>query len=233
MLRLGFSVSPRRRLPAAVVAIVLLAGCADRGTLVPPQSISIAPNALSGLATGFKAAAPPKCKDQKSTKEYATVAKEAMKKGGGSLCVPSFGDWGGALQYPQTYGSAPYTVALTSSTKEYSGPSWPPKGSEPPIFNLQLAFNSFPGFYPTLPKGDPLVSIHLVPKKPYTVTLWLNVIIGWSNLGSCYQVAAKSKYGGQLADVGAVFEKQTFLEMDGVLQVSKGKLVTNKCERGN
>ena len=83
---------------------------------VPPQSIPIAPNALSGLATGFKAAAR-LSKDQKSTKEYATVAKEAMKKGGGSLCVPSFGDWGGALQYPQTYGSAPYTVALTSSRK--------------------------------------------------------------------------------------------------------------------
>ena len=233
MLRFSSSVSPRRRLPVALAAIALLAGCAGRGTLIPPQSISAAPSALSDLATGLKAAAPPKCKGQKNTKEYATVATDSMKKGGGSLCVPSFGDWGGALQYPQTYGSAQYTVVLTSSTKEYSGPSWPPKGAQPPIFNLQLAFSSFPGFYPTLPKGDPLVSTHLVPKKPYTVTLWVNVIIGWSNLGSCYQVAAKSKYGGQLADVGAVFEKQTFLEMNGVLQVSRGKLVTNKCERGN
>ncbi|MGB8908826.1 MAG: hypothetical protein WCC84_08770 [Candidatus Cybelea sp.] len=228
MLRFTSLISPRMGLLGAVAAIVLLAGCADRAALIPAQSLSAAPSALSGLGIGLPDVAPPKCKDQKNTKDYAKVAKEVMKLGGGSLCVPSFGNWGGALQYPATYNIS-YTVALTSSTKAYAGASWPPNGSQTPIYYLQFAFNGFPGFYPTLPKGNPLVSVHLAPKKPYTIQLWENVIIGWSDLGSCYQVATPSKYGGALADGGSLFEKQTFLEMTGVLEIFKGKLVTNKC----
>lgn len=175
-------------------------------------------------------AAPPKCEGQKNTKEYGEVVKETLKKGGGSLCVPAFGGWGGALQYPQTYGSYTYTVKLIGSTTAYKGGLFPPAGSKKALFYLQIGFNSFPGFYPTLPKGAPIVSSHLVPNKSYTAELFEYFYgLGWSAEGSCYQVAGKSKYGGSLAGAGSLFEKFTFLEHNGVLEIFGGALVTNRC----
>jgi len=217
------------RLLGALSAAALLAACAGNAANIPSQTAFNAPATLQNLSEVFPDAAPAKCKGQKNSKLYASVAKEALKKKGGSLCIPSFGGWGGALQYPQTYGTVNYAVALTSSTKAYSGGSFPPNGSLKPIYYLQMSFDGFPGFYPTAPKGNPLVSSHLEPNKPYTIELWVNLIVAWSELGACYQVAAKSKYGGALASGGTLFEKQTFLEMTGALEVLKGQLVSNKC----
>ena len=173
---------------------------------------------------------PPKCKGQKNTKNYADVAKEVLKANGGSLCVPAFGGWGGALQYPQQYGSYTYTVKRISSTKAYKGALLPPSGSKKPIFYLQIGFNSFPGFYPTLPKGAPLVSSHLKPKSSYTVELFeYFYALGWSPEVLCYQVAGKLKEGGSLADAGALFDKFTFLEHNGAIEIFEGALVSNQC----
>jgi|ERR1700722_10974713 hypothetical protein len=92
-----------------------------------------------------------------------------------------------------------FTIQLISSPKAYSSGQWPPKGSQTPIFYLQYAFNGFPSFGSTLPKGNPIVSSHVLANKPYTVQLWENVLAGWTELGSCCVVAKKSsKYGGAL-----------------------------------
>ncbi|MGA8575476.1 MAG: hypothetical protein WB609_07310 [Candidatus Cybelea sp.] len=231
MVRFNSSGSPRWGFLISALAIALLAGCAGQSSLTPPPATLGAADTLQRLGTNVPDfTPPPKCKGQKITKQYAEVAKEAMKMSGGSLCVPAFSGWGGALQYPKTYSSYAYNVKLISSTKAYPGGSFPPAGSQKPIFYLQIAFNSFPGFFPTLPKGNPLVSSHLTPKKSYTIGLYEYFYgLGWSEEASCYQVAAKSKYGGALASLGAVFERQTFREKTGAIEIFAGALVTNKC----
>jgi hypothetical protein len=210
----------------------VLAGCTG-GTPVSPQSVSPGFSALPSFgpsASGPDVSQPPKCKGQKNTKLYAVVATQNVKTGGGSLCVPAFGGWGGALQYPDLKYSQSFTVKLISSTKAYASGTWPPNGSQTPIFYLQYAFSGFPSFGSNLPKGNPIVSNHLLAGKTYTVELWENVIAGWTDLGSCYAVAKKSsKYGGQLSKAGGVFDNASYREGSGVLELFKGKLVSNPC----
>jgi hypothetical protein len=217
---------------ALLLASALMPACAGLSTTTPaaPASLGSA-DTLARLGVNEPdVSPPPKCKGQKSAKDYAEVAKEVLKTNGGSLCVPAFGGWGGELQYPQTYGSYTYTVKLISSTTAYKGSTLPPAGSKKPIFYLQLAFNSFPGFYPTLPNGKPLVSSHLTPNKSYTVeTFEYFYALGWGEVAACYQVAKKSPDGGALPAAGAVFEKLTFLEHDGAIEIFAGALVTNRC----
>jgi hypothetical protein len=224
--------SQRLRFWVSAAAIGLLAGCAGQSALSPMPANPGNADALALLGASAPDILPPRtCKGQKSTKEYAEVAKEALKGGGGSLCVPAFKGWGGALQYPQTYGSYPYTVKLISSTTAYKGALLPPAGSKKPLFYLQIGFNSFPGFYPTLPKGAPLVSSHFEPKKRYTVELFEYFYgLGWSEEASCYQAAKTSKNGGSLAEAGAVLEKLTFLEHNGAVEIFAGSLVPTKCQ---
>jgi hypothetical protein len=220
--------SPRVKLLGAAIAVSVLAGCAGNSSTIPAETFAASSVGLREALPDVPA--PPKCKEQKSTKLYARGAKQNMKTGGGSLCVPEFAGWGGSLQYPPTAGSAKYAVTLISSTTAYKGSLLPPTGSQTPIFYVQIAFNGLPGFNATLPKGNPLVSSHLSAKKPYTAELWLYVYkIGWSELGSCYQVAAKSKYGGSLSALGAVFENTTWSYATGALEIFKGELVSNKC----
>lgn len=235
MLRLASHEPLCVKLLGSAIAMIALAGCAGGSGIVPSQTTFAPPNALTSFGVDQllpDAATPPKCKGQKSTKEDAKSALLHMKTAGSSFCVPEFGGWGGSIQYPETYGSyAGYTATLISSTKAYKGSLLPPAGSVTPIFYLQIGFNSFPGFYPTLPKGSPLVSSHLTSKKSYTVKLFLYLYgLGWEELSSCYQVAKSSKYGGSLAAVGALFEKQTFLEKNGAIEVFKGQLVSNQCK---
>jgi hypothetical protein len=229
-MRFKRSESSRWGFLVSAVAIGVLAGCAGQSTLTPPANLGAA-DALQRLGVNVPdVSPPPKCKGQTNTKEYAEMAKEVMKMNGGSFCVPAFAGWGGALQYPQTYGSYGYNVKLISSTTAYNGGNFPPAGSKKPIFYLQLAFNSFPGFYPTLPKGAPLVSSHITPKKSYTVELSEYLYgLGWSSAISCYQVAKKSKNGGSLAALGAVFKQLTFREKTGAIEIFAGALVTNQC----
>ncbi len=231
-MRFNRSGSQRWGLLVSAVAIGLLAGCAGQSTLAPLPANLESTATLTRLGADAPDVSPPaNCKRQKSTKEYAEVAKEALKHNGGSLCVPAFKGWGGALQYPQQYGSYAYAVKLVSSTTAYKGSLLPPAGSKTPIFYLQIGFNSFPGFYPTLPKGAPLVSSRLKPKKRYTVELFEYFYgLGWSGEGSCYQVAKPSKNGGSLAGAGTVFEKLTFLEHNGAIEIFEGALAPTRCQ---
>jgi hypothetical protein len=221
------------KLRGAALAAAMLAGCSGNAGAIPPQTTLAAPAALQGQ--GFEGVAPgitapPKCKGQKQSKDYATVGSQDIKEvKGSSVCVPAFGGWGGALQFPGTY-NVGYTVSLTSSTTAYKGGLFPPAGSKVPIFYLQIAFSGFPGFYESLPAGAPLESTHLTAGKPYTIVLSeYFYALGWSTVGSCYQIAKKAKNGNGLAGAGTLFEKVTFLEMKGTIEVLQGELVTNQC----
>jgi hypothetical protein len=231
MMHFNRSGSQRWGFLVSAVAIGVLAGCTRQSGFVPPATLGSTATLARLEAEVPDLSPPPKCKGQKNAKLYAEVTKEVLKKNGGTLCVPAFKNWGGALQYPQTYGSYTYTAKLVSSTTAYKGSLLPPAGSKTPIFYLQIGFNSFPGFYPTLPKGAPLVSSHFKPKKSYTVELFEYFYgLGWSEEGSCYQVARKSKSGGSLAGAGTVFEKLTFLEHNGAIEIFEGALSPTKCQ---
>jgi len=224
---------PHIKLLGAAVAVAVLAGCAGISAAMPQTGLA-APNAQLGAESNRIApgvSAPPNCKGQKDSKDYAVVASQAMPEKGGSLCVPAFGGWGGAIQYPETQSSTKLTVSLTSSTTAYTGGRFPPvKGA---IFYLQWAFSYPPYFDPTLPKGNPLVSSHLTPKQTYTIGLWVYYYaLGWSSEVSCYQVAESSKYGGALEEAGAVFENLDLAEKTGAIEVFKGKLTSTQCSLG-
>lgn len=224
--------SSRGEFLGAVIATALLAGCAGQTAVVPPQTTSAAPSALANV--GINAILPdvalPKCKGEKSSKLFATVQSEKMSTKGGTLCVPAFGDWGGSLQYPNLNYSQSFTVTLISSVKAYGSGPWPPNGSQTPIFYLQYQFSGLPGFGANLPKGNPLASSHLAFKKPYTVEIWEYNYGGlWTSIGSCYQVGAKSKYGGALSGVGAPWVNQFYRDKTGVIEIFKGELVTTRC----
>jgi len=232
---LGFTLQrwPQVKLLGAAMAVAALAACSGNSAAVPQNGLAV-PNVSSAVGSNPIApgvSAPPKCKGQKNTKDYAVVASQSMPEKGGSLCVPSFGGWGGEIQYPETQSSTKLTVSLTSSTKAYSGGRFPPVTGA--IFYLQWAF-SYPAYFDaTLPKGDPLVSSHLIPKQTYTVGLWVYYYaLGWSSEVSCYQVAASSKYGGSLAEVGAVLENLELAERTGAIEVFKGKLTSTQCTVG-
>jgi hypothetical protein len=214
-----------------IVAAALLTGCGG-GSAIPAQT-AFAPGALSNLGRSVPdAKAAPKCKGQKDTAKYASVAKETMNPKGGSFCIPAFGGWGGELQYPSVVNKGKYTVAFTSSTKQYTGGKFPPPSGPftNPIFSLQIAFSGFPGWTATMPKGKPFVSAHLKAHKPYTIVLYNDVIVTWLEINMCYQVAKKSAYGAELTGVGdALFKDATFKEMDGALEIYEGQLSSTKC----
>ena len=218
------------KLLGATIAVAVLAGCAGNSATVPQTGLA-ASNVPSGVTWDPilpGVSAPPKCKGQKNTKDYAVVASQAVPEKGGSLCVPAFGGWGGDIQYPETQSSTKLTVSLTSSTTAYTGGRFPPvKGA---IFYLQWAFSYPPYFDATLPKGNPLVSSKLKPKQAYTIGFWVYYYaLGWSSEVSCYQVAQSSKYGGSLAEVGAVLENEDLGEKTGAIEVFKGKLTSTQC----
>lgn len=216
--------TPRSRIATFAVA-AFLAGCGG-GSLVP------SPNALisdAGATLGLPDAAPSPCKGQKNTQHYASVASEQLKSAGGSVCVPAFGGWGGSLQNPPANTSS--KIDLISSTTAYQGGNFPPPGSQKPVFYLQFNFNAILTFGSPLPKGNGLVSTHVVPNKAYTAELFQYYPgIGWSAvMNSCYAVAKKVTVGGGIPSVGAVFVDQFFREPAGAIEVFSGKLSTNKC----
>ncbi|MFZ0365902.1 MAG: hypothetical protein WAL67_17015 [Candidatus Cybelea sp.] len=95
---------------------------------------------------------------------------------------------------------------------------------------MQYVFGGLPEFGTKLPKGSPLVSTQLVPKKRYTVWPWVKAGPGdWLLLTSCYVVAQTSKYGGALEGISSPLEGEFFRHKTGVIEILSGALVSNKC----
>ena len=218
------------RSPIAAAALALLAGCAGSGSVIP-ANVSPAPGSASSVDAGdtIPNAGIPPCKGQKNSKKYSTGPTINMKSGGTSVCVPSFGGWGGGLQFPSVV-PTPQTVRLISSTTAYNSSLFPPAGSQTPMFYIQVAFSGFPTFGSNLPSGNGLVSAKITPKKTYTAELSVDIGGGlWQSLGSCYSVAKKVTLGGGIARVGSVFKNGVFREPTGVIEIFSGKLSTTQC----
>ena len=223
-----FALVRRPRAVVATLAAAVLAGCGGTASVAPSQTSSLIPYAvqLAGPAL-LPDSGPPACKGQKDTKQYATLTGEVISTKGGSVCVPAFGSWGGALQYPSSNEAAHLT--LISSTTAYQPGLFPPPGSRSPVFYLQFAFSASVTFGSSLPAGNGIASPKVVPKKPYTAEAALAFGSLWESLGSCYSVSKKVKYGGGVGRVGAVFRNKHMTPSSGVIEIYSGKLVPNKC----
>src|SRR5579863_4154385 len=142
---------------AAAISAALLTGCGLHGTMVPPAG-------SSSVAVSLPYAKLHDCKGQQNSQYYATLTVTLLTKGG-SVCIPTFGGFGGSVRYP---GASPsVNLTLTSSTTNYD--NMPQLGSGTPIFYLQLAISGGTSFGTKVKAGGGLTSQSITPGQTYTV----------------------------------------------------------------
>lgn len=211
---------------AAVAFAALTAGCA--GGPVSPAAFAPASDSASTIAVP-DANPPPACKGQKNTKTYAKTAAQPISSNGGKLCVAAFGGWGGWLIYPK--GASATKITLTSSTTAYDPPLFPPEGSlGAPIFYLQIHPANTVTFGDTIGSGFGIESVHLAPKKAYTVRYSTGGGSLWLSFGPCYTIAKKVTNGGSIPNVGTRLEGQkVYPSSYNVIEIFSGKETTGAC----
>lgn len=204
------------RASTALLASALIAACTQHATTMLP-ALPSAPDA-AGIYLPLPDASPPKCKGQKSTKNYASLAQKLSTQGG-SLCVPAFGGFGGTIRYPGANPSVKMT--LKSSTKNFD--HFPALGSGKVLFYLGLALSGGTSFGTNVPAGGGVSSKSLQPGKPYTA-FGEAVIFGIQvNFTPCYTVAKSSKYGGTIGGLGTLLKNQNVPSAaSGVIEVYSG-----------
>jgi len=209
----------RAQVTAAVIA-VLLAACGGSQALTGPNG------AVSNVATPDGA---PPCKGQKNTNEYASIGAKALSTEGGTLCVPSFGGWGGSTDYPGPTSHA--SMALISSTTAYNPGAFPPPGSISPIFYIQFKMNAYGVIFSAkLPATGGLSSKSLTVGKVYTAQGASDVGSLWDSLGECYTAAFSAKDGPTIRGIGFVLKNVHMGEASsGVISILPGKLAPSKC----
>jgi hypothetical protein len=184
---------------------------------------------VSNVAAPDRTAIPP-CKGQKNTKEYASIGAKPLSSNGGTLCVPSFGGWGGTMDYPGPT-SAHSSMGLISSTTAYNPGAFPPPGSVNPIFYIQFKLDTYGVIFGAkLPAAGGLSSKSLTVGKVYTAQGASDVGSLWDALGECYTTAFSTKYGATIRGIGFVLENVHMGEASsGVISILPGKLATKKC----
>ena len=169
--------------------------------------------------------APPRCQGQRKTRQYAQL-KVRLTKQGGSFCVPEFGGFGGAMQYPGVERAV--RLVLRSSIENIYNVQL--LGAGTPIFYLNLHFLAGTHFGATLPSGNGLTSKKIVAGQPYTA--FGVVAVGHLELEfpPCYAIATQGTYGGVLSSLGALFAGTTVTgPAYGAIEVYSGEQVTQEC----
>jgi hypothetical protein len=200
---------------ALVFAAALSIAACGRFTAPAPAPAS----ALSGL-TGV-----PPCKGQRTTKKYAQT-KVTLKRKGGSFCVPAFGGFGGAMQYPGVERSV-HLVLRSSTQNIYNEPQL---GSGTAIFYLNLHFLAGTHFGAKLKSEGGLTGEQIETGEPYTA--FGIVAVGHLVLmfPPCYTVATQGPYGGVLANLGELFTQTTITGAGyGVVEIYSGEQVSQAC----
>ena len=203
----------------------LAVACSGNSAYVPARMAGTAASRLPDSA-------PKSCPGQHTTKNYADVGFKPLSTKGGLLCVPSFGDWGGTMAYPNVTKSG-MKARLIASTTEYSGPLWPPNGSVAPIFLLQFIANKNTiAFGKTIPKGGVLVGAGLKLKQPYSLQGILSAFGSlWENLGACYTVPFSTKSGPAITGFATTLAGKGFSAAGTrvIIEVVPGKFFSNHC----
>lgn len=204
-----------------LVSTAMLAACGgNAGTSVP-----FSPSAPQSLALPDTKPTPPPCKGQKNKTNFASVTDTLSTKGG-TFCVPSFGDFGGSVEYPDA--SPSIKLALKSSDTNYA--NLPELGNGTAIFYLQLAFNGDTTFAKKLKAGGGLTGSGIVPGKIYTAYAQAQLGSYIFHFTPCFQKAAKGKYGGVITDLGVPFEAQSITNgTTAIFEVYKGQQTTYAC----
>ena len=125
----------------------------------------------------------------------------------------------------------PPKITLTSSTTAYDPPLFPPVGSlGTAIFYLQIHPANAVTFGDTIGTGFGIESVHLAPKKAYTVRYSTGDGSLWLSFGACYTVAKKVTNGGSIPNVGTRLEGQKVYPTSyNVIEIFSGKQTTGAC----
>jgi hypothetical protein len=209
----------------AVAAAALLAACAQREATLPslPAGQPLYGGAMQRVA--LPDLTPPKCKGQKTTKQYASLTVTLSTKGG-SFCIPEFGGFGGTVKYPSATPSV--KLSLISSTTNYA--HLPELGTGSAIFYLQLAISGGTTFGTNTTAGGGLTSKQIKPGKPYTAFGEAIVFSIPVKFTPCYAVATKGKYGGVIGGLGTLLKNQKVpVKASGFIEIYSGKQASSKC----
>jgi hypothetical protein len=207
------------RLLVPLAAAAALAACSGSSTsgLVPSQT-AFNPASIAPLATA------PSCKGQKTTSKYATVTA-TLSSSGGVFCVPSFGGFGGSIEYPSVDPSV--SVTLTTSTTNYNG-KLKGLGSGKPLLYIQIALTEGTTFGTHQPAGGGIVGKLLKSGSTYTA---YGAVVGFPvSLGSCTAKATSSKYGGEIGGIGNLLKGHSVpLPVTGVVEIYAGSSGKGAC----
>ncbi len=200
----------------AALAVVFLAACAQHGSTLLPSS---------ALARVQPDLVPPNCKGQKTTKQYASLTV-TLSTQGGSLCIPSFGGFGGKLKYPSANPSV--KLKLISSTTNYD--QMPELGQGTAMFYLQVALSGGTSFGGNVRAGGGLTSATIVAGNPYTAYGQAKVDGFKLNFGPCYTIATKGKYGGVIGGIGTLLKGvRVPAAANGVIEIYSGQQTSKQC----
>jgi hypothetical protein len=202
-----------------IATAALLAACAQHGDPMLP-STSIATQALA-----MPDAKVPKCKGQKTTKEYASLTV-TLSTEGGSFCIPRFGGFGGTVNYPSANPSV--QLQLISSTSDYD--NLPQLGSGSAIFYLQLAISGATQFGANTSAGGGLTSKDIVPGDAYTA-FGEAIVYGFKyHFTPCYTIATKGTYGGVIGGLGTLLKDVDIpAKASGFVEIYSGEQSSSEC----
>jgi hypothetical protein len=201
----------------AALGVALLAACASHGgTPMLPSNAS---------AAAQPELVPPNCKGQKTSKQYASLT-ETLSTKGGSLCIPSFGGFGGKIKYPSANPSV--KLGLISSTTNYD--QLPELGQGTAMFYLQVALSAGTSFGGNVRAGGGLTSATIVVGNPYTAYGQAKIDGFKLNFGPCYTIATKGKYGGVIGGIGTLLKGvRAPAAANGVIEIYSGQQTSKQC----
>jgi hypothetical protein len=194
----------------------LLYGCGSN----PPVALVSTDTSLQ--THGEAQPGPPKCKGQAIIAHSAQV-DERVPRNGATLCVPSFRGFGGYLGFPGVHpGPQPIKLIVTVPRRDMK------LDNRNPIFNLEWLPGEQFTFGKTAPPGG-ISGVTITPGQTYTGSGVIYFKASHKNVGPCYSVATRGKYGGVFNDLGTLMEKQPgpFLVWD--LTIYAGKEAKSKC----
>jgi hypothetical protein len=197
-----------------------VAGCAGQANTALP----LPQNAVMPALLLRPESAPPPCKGQQKDRDHSSVTERLSTKGG-SLCIPTFAGFGGALQYPDVKPSVAITV--TSTNIDFNG--FPSPGQGNPIDYLQLNTSGSPAFGTKLQPGLGLTGKTVESKTSYTAFSSYFHSGLWHSLNRCYAVARQGLHGGVIDGLGSLLKDQTIPGTLFLIEVYPGRRTSEKC----
>jgi len=206
---------------AILLALSLMAGCGGQSGAPVAMPQGVTSNETRGIVSHD---VQPLCKGQKTTKQYASLTV-TLTQFGGRVCVPTFGGFGGTIQYPT---ANPATkLLMISSTTNYN--HQPNLGNGPALFYLQLSTSHGTTFGARVRAGTGITGKGLKPGNTYTAygQVVMNSIP--INFKPCFEIAAKGKYGGLVGGLWKLGLHVKISSATAILELYSGKHAKYGC----